>query len=118
MKNKGYTIPELLVVIAVLGIVSMIAIIKTSYAFSNDLATEVQNDNYYLIEKQAEFYGELNKDKFNENNEIFILAQDLVDANLLPVDENNHILSSERDLSKVKIKLTLKDDKITAKVVE
>jgi hypothetical protein len=55
-----------------------------------------------LILKQAKVYGEVNKDKFNENNEIFIIAQDLVDAKLLPVDENNKILSSEKDLSKLK----------------
>ncbi|MBO5096186.1 MAG: prepilin-type N-terminal cleavage/methylation domain-containing protein [Bacilli bacterium] len=118
MKNKGYTIPELIAVIAILGIISIITIVKTSYAFSNDTEKEVQDNNYFLIEKQAEVYGELNKDKFEEKNEIYILVQDLVDAKLLPVDENNNILSSEKDLSKTKIKITLKEDKITAEIVK
>ena len=118
MKNKGYTIPELLVVIAVLGIVSMVTIIKTSYAFSNVSEKDLQENNYFLIEKQAEVYGELNKDKFKEKKEIYIIAQDLVDAKLLPVDDNNKILSSEKDLSKTKIKISLKDDKISAEIIK
>lgn len=118
MKNKGYTIPELLVVIALLGIVSMIAIIKTSYAFSDNSEKSLQENNYFLIEKQAEVYGEINKDKFKEKNEIYIIAQDLVDAKLLPVDANNKILSSEKDLSKTKIKLSLKEDKISAEIIK
>lgn len=118
MKNTGYTVPELLVVIAVLGIISFIIIIKTSYAFSNDGESAVLESNYYLIEKQAEVYGENNKDKFNEDNELYILAQDLVEAGLLPIDENNSILSSERDLSNIKIKIVLKDSKVTAEVIK
>jgi hypothetical protein len=71
-----------------------------------------------LIEKQAKLYGELNKDKFNDKNELYIIAQDLADAKLLPVDENNKILSSEKDLSKTKIKLTLKDDVISSEIIK
>ena len=118
MKNKGYTIPELIVVIAVLGIISIITLIKTSYAFSPDNEDSILESNYYLIEKQALIYAENNKDKFNEDNELYILAKDLVEAKLLPVDENNNILSSEKDLSNTKIKITLKNDKITTEVIK
>lgn len=118
MRNKGYTIPELVAVVAVLGIISIVTLIKTSYAFSSDNEDSILESNYYLIEKQALMYAENNKDKFNEDNELYILAKDLVEAKLLPVDENNNILSSEKDLSNTKIKITLKDDEITAKVIK
>ncbi len=118
MKNKGYTIPELIIVIAGLGIVFLITIIRTSYAFSNDSNKEVLESNYYLIEKQAEVYGEINKDKFNEGGELYILAKDLVKEGLLPLDENNNILSSKKDLSNTKIKIILKENKITAQVIK
>lgn len=118
MKNNGYTVPELIMLIAVLGIIFLITIIKTSYAFSNDYKNNILESNYYLIEKQAELYGEKNKDKFNENNELYILVKDLVKAGLLPTDENNNILSSEKDLSNIKVKIMLKDDNVTAKVIK
>lgn len=117
MNRKGYTIPELIVVISVLGIISLITLIKTSYAFS-DTVTKHDENNYYLIEKQAEVYGTMNKDIFKDKNEIIILGKDLADAKLLPVDEDGSILSSDKDLSKVKIKLTLKGDNITAKIIK
>lgn len=118
MKYNGYTIPELIVVIAVLGIVFLVTLIKTSYAFSNNSQIDILESNYYLIERQAEVYAENNKDKFNDDNELYILAKDLVDAGLLPVDEKNNILSSEKDLSNVKIKIVLKDDKIIANIIK
>lgn len=118
MKNKGYTVPELIAVIAILGIITIITLIKTSYAFINNEEEMTLDANYYLIEKQALLYAENNKDKFNDDNELYILAKDLVDANLLPVDENNKILSSEKDLSKTKIKITLKNDKFNAEIIK
>lgn len=118
MKNKGYTVPELIAVIAVLGIITIITLIKTSYAFTNNEEEMTLDANYYLIEKQALLYAENNKDKFNDDNELYILAKDLVEAKLLPVDENNKILSSEKDLSKTKIKITLKNDKFNAEIIK
>lgn len=117
MKNKGYTIPELITVIAVLGIVTIITLIKTSYAFSDNGEDRTLINNYHLIEKQAIIYAENNKDRFNEKGELYILAKDLVEAKLLPVDKDNNILSSEKDLSNVKIKITLKDDKLNANII-
>ena len=71
-----------------------------------------------ISQAQAEAYAEINKDKFNDDNELYILAKDLVDAGLLPVDEKNNILSSEKDLSNVKIKVSMKNDKIVAEIIK
>lgn len=116
MKNKGYTLPELIIIIAGLGIVSAIVLFKISTAFSSDNTDKIMEENYFLIEKQAKVYGEKNKNSFNETGELYIMAKDLVEAKLLPV-EDNKILSCDKDLSNIKIKLTLQNDAITAKII-
>lgn len=117
MKKNGYTVLELIIVIAVMGIITAIALVKTSYAFDNK--TSVNDEVYYLIEKQAKLYGENNLDKFSYSNEMFILVKDLEEAKYVPLDENGNITYEEFDMSNLKIKLTKNSENIvTAKIIK
>jgi len=114
MKNKnGYTIIELIVVIAVVGIFAFVAINKASYAFSDNVEAtkELEKQKTNLIENAAVKYGEDNKDSlFEESSSTYIRVIDLLD--------NNYLLTSTDKASEFdgnqKIQLVLKDEKIEA----
>lgn len=116
MKNKkGYTMPELLVLMTVIGIIALALILKTSYAFENN-DSEILENYYSTIERQAIKYGEEHKDKFNENGEIIIDGKTLAEEKYLPVSEDGTILSDIADFSNVKIVIKIKDDKVISKI--
>ncbi len=86
MQNKGYTVPELFVVIVIVGIFSMLAINKVSYAFlDSDKTSDETRD--LVITKVASVYAETIKETLKEN-EIYITGKDLVDAGFLVDDDH------------------------------
>lgn len=112
--NKGYTVVELIVLIAVVGIFAFVAINKASYAFSDNVEAEktLLEQKVKTIETAAEKYAEDNKDIFEESKTVYIRVADLIDAKYLLSQENSE-LNSSIDNNK-KIELILKDDKIEA----
>jgi len=111
--NKGYTVIELIVVIAVVGIFAFAAINKASYAFSDkvEATKELEKQRVALIESAAVKYAEDNKEEiFKDSASTYIRVVDLVDNDYLftAVGED-----SETENNK-KIKLVLKEDKIEA----
>lgn len=113
--NRGYTMPELLIVIALVGIVTFIAVLKSSYAFV-DNTNDLLENCYNTIEKQAILYGENHKKEFNENNEIITTVKELAKENYLPMDENEEVFASIKDLSNTKVKIKKQEDKIIAEI--
>ena len=96
MQNKGYTILELIVVIIVVGIFSIVAINKASYAFvDNDAITE-ETEEMILI-KTSTAYASSILDTL-KTDDIYITGKDLVEAEYLVDDE--HIYTN------VKLKLS------------
>lgn len=87
MKNKGYTIPELVVVIVVVGVVSLIAINRVSYAFQ-DTDTIVEKTEEQILIKSATAYAKSIKDQLKNNGDVYIIGKDLVDAEYLIDDDN------------------------------
>ncbi len=114
MKNKrGYTIVELIIVIAVVGVLSFLAINKASYAFSDKVEAEEQliNQRIKLIELQASKYGEDHKDLFDESNTAYIRVIDLIDNNYMLTTADNY-----EEYKNHKIKLMLNGDKVESKL--
>ncbi len=106
MQNKGYTIPELVIVIIVVGIFSLIAINKASYAFvDNDVVSE-ETEEMILI-KTATSYATSILDTLKQDD-IYITGKDLVEAGYLVDDDNT--------LSNIKLKLSYNADVDSAKV--
>lgn len=106
MQNKGYTIPELIVVIIVVGIFSLIAINKASYAFvDNDVVSEETEE--MILVKTATSYASSILETL-KNDDIYVTGKDLVEAGYLVDDENT--------LANVKLKLSYNAETGSVKV--
>ena len=96
MQNKGYTIPELMVLIIVIGIFSFVAIDKASYAFEDTTTNNDQIKEMILV-KSATVYGNKKIDEVKANT-MYITGKDLVDAEYL-IDEENTYTNAKIRLS-------------------
>ena len=121
MKKNGYTIPELLIVFAVLGVIVIATIASTSYAFK-DNTEDYYETKIHGIEKVAVVYGKNSEALKNEKN-LVITVNDLVRENYIhPDGEDNKVVdprNSKGSLNSLKIKLSMNDDgEVEAKVIE
>ena len=104
--NKGYTIPELIIVGILLGIISIFMINKASYAFvdTEDTTSETKE---MILTKSANAYGNSIKGVLAQEKTKYITSSDLVDAGYLADDE---------EYKNIKIKLIYKEDTDTISV--
>lgn len=111
MQDKGYTIPELIIVIIVVGIFSIVAINKASYAFVDTDTIGEQTEHLILI-KSASTYANNIKEELKAEKERYILGSDLVEAGYLVDDE--HIYST------IKVKISYKEetDQISVEILK
>jgi prepilin-type N-terminal cleavage/methylation domain-containing protein len=109
LKNRGYTIPELIIVAVVVGIFSITIINKASYAFvdTNEISEETQN---LILVKSATAYANSIKDELKEENTKYVSAEDLVEAGYLSDDDY--------DNNKIKIEYNEETDSIKVEVIE
>ncbi len=108
MKN-GYTVPELLVLIIVIGFFAVLAISKGSYAFEDEQAITAENNKLILV-KGAILYGESIKESLKKEKTQYISSNDLVEAGYLIQDDDV--------VYTIKITYDEENDKIDAEVVE
>ena len=106
MQNKGYTIPELIVVIVVVGIFSLVAINKASYAFVEDNSIAEETENMILVKTSTDYANSI-LDTLKEND-VYITGKDLVEANYLVDDDNIY--------TNVKLKLSYNETTASANV--
>ena len=69
MNKKGYTVVDLVIVIAVLGIMTVFMISKVSYALSDD-NSQMYDLEVKLIETQAKAYGSTKIEELKQNDSI------------------------------------------------
>ena len=89
LNKKGYTIPELLILLGVVSIVSLVVIVKTSYAFKeidNTKAIEKQDKKY--VDKCAELYSKKIADRIKQEKVVYLTADDLIKDNFLFNDDS------------------------------
>ncbi len=113
MKNqKGYTIPELLVVMVVVGIIAIVCIVKVSFAFSEISNPEEQKEKTErLVELASETYAKSKEDEFKKEEDTYIFAKEVAQAGFLfERDEYNSM--------KVKISYDKETDTFKTEVVE
>lgn len=111
MQDKGYTIPELIIVIIVVGIFSIVAINKASYAFV-DTDTIGEQTEYLILVKSASTYANSIKEELKIEKERYILGSDLVDSGYLVDDE--HIYNS----TKVKLSYNEETDQVSVEILK
>lgn len=88
MKNKGYTIPELLVVIVVVGIFAIVAINKASYAFVDDDSINKETEEMILIKTSTAYANSILETL--KSDDIYITGKDIADAGFLVDDDNTY----------------------------
>lgn len=106
MQNKGYTIPELVIVIIVVGIFSLIAINKASYAFVDNDAVSEETEEMILVKTATSYASSILETL--KNDDIYVTGKDLVEAGYLVDDENT--------LANVKLKLSYNAETGSVKV--
>jgi prepilin-type N-terminal cleavage/methylation domain-containing protein len=121
MKKNGYTITELLVVFAVLGIIVIATLVTTSYAFK-DNSEDYYETKIHGIERVAVIYGQKSEALKNEKN-LVITVNDLVKEGYVHADGEDGKVTDPRNskgsLNSLKIKLTMNDkEEVEAQVIK
>lgn len=111
-KKNGYTLPELLIVIGVVGIIALVAITKVSFAFETiNNPEEQKKETYHLVEQASVSYAKSKKEEFIKEENTFIYAKEVASAGFLFERE-------EYNSMKVKISYDKNADTFRAEVVE
>lgn len=108
--KSGYTVPELLILIIVIGFFAVLAINKASYAFVDENRIGKETTNLILV-KTASLYGESIKETVKEKKSIFISSNDVIEAGFLV--DNDNIYKNYT----IKLTYDAESDKINAEVV-
>ena len=123
MKKNGYTGVELLIVIIVLGVVTFGILATTSSSFK-DNTEDLYEETKYLIENQAELYGESAGviTELQEKGNKVISVNDLVLSGYYVADDKSFNVIDPRNnkstLNNLKVKLSYVDGVVTANVIE
>lgn len=110
MQKEGYTIPELIIVIVIVGVFSIIAINKASYAFVDTDKVNEQTQDMILI-KSATAYGKSIIETL-KNGEQYITGKDLIDAEYL-IDDNNVYNNA-----KIKLSYNVEGDSVSVEILK
>ena len=110
MKNEGYTIPELIIVIILIGVFSIVAINKASYAFVDTNTINSETEEMILI-KSATTYGKSIIDKL-KNEDQYITGKDLTEADYLVDDENVYTNT------KIKLSYNAETDSVSVEILK
>ena len=116
MNNKGYTVVELLILFAIVGIIAIISINRISFAFSSTEKISLRENAFLIIEDQAKLYGTKNPDLFKDEKEIYLNVDELVEAGYLLKDNEKTVLGFD-DLGDKKVKISKDEDKIEAVIL-
>ena len=85
MKKQGFTLVELLVVVAIIAVLSII-IIPSIISVNNTINKRMLSEKEEHIETAATLYASKNDDIFNGVDEVYIYVRELIDFGYLTVD--------------------------------
>lgn len=120
MKNKGYTVAELLIVIAVFSVLYFGATFIVSKSIGINYEEELYQEKITAIETQAAIYARQNKDIFKDSPSVYMTINELAVANAVISNSEGKVTdprSKDEDLNELKVKITSDSDKVTAKVL-
>ena len=120
MNKKGYSAVELIIVLAVFSVGYFVATWVISGKIGVNFADLLYEEKISAIEKQASIYAMNDLSLFEENKTTYVTVGDLVDKNVVISNSDGKVVdprSEDNVLNDVKIKLTKKDDKVEAKVL-
>ena len=111
LNKKGYTVPELLILLGLVTLVSLVVIVKTSYAFKEiDNTKEIEKQDKKIVEKIAQLYSKKIEDRIKEEKVVYLTGEDLIKDNFLYDDNENKTI-------KFKFSYDEENDKISYEVI-
>lgn len=113
-KKNGYSIVELIVLLAIVGAAMLLVIGKLSYAFVDNSEEFYQNKLDYILEK-AEDYGEIIKERIQEEQEVIVSVNELITNKVIGANEDGKITDprdENKDLNDRQISLKIVDDEV------
>ena len=120
MKKNGYTIIELVVVLAVFSVGYFAAAIFVSDKISFNFEEELYNEKISSIEKQASIYAMSDESLFTEDDTAYVTVGDLSEKNAIISNKDGKVIdprNNDNNLNNVKIKLVKKGESVIAKAL-
>lgn len=109
---KGYTLPELFILLVVVSLIFLVIIVKTSFAFKEiDNGDEIANQEKLLIEKASLSYSNSIIDRIKDEKVVYVTGTDLIDSGFLASDDLYKTL-------KIKLSYDEENDKVNYEVVK
>ena len=107
LNKKGYTMPELLILLGVVTLVSLVVIVKTSYAFKEiDHTKEIEKQDKKVVDKAAEIYSKKIADRIKEEKVVYLTADDLMKDNVLFSDDSYKTIKFKFEYNEEKDKIS------------
>lgn len=120
MKKNGYSAAEMLVVIAVLGVITLLVLVNTSSAFK-DNSEDLYEETTHIILKQAEEYGSTLTELTDGDYKIISLNE-MVKAGYYVADDDKGNVQDPRklnsNLNDLKIKITRVGNEYRTEIIE
>ena len=120
MKKNGYTVVELVVVLAIFSIGYFAATWVISGSFGVNFKEDLYKEKIAAIEKQASIYAMKDESLFKDDKVAYITIGDLVEKSVVISNGNGEVVdprNNEKNLNDVKIKLTKEEDTVTATIL-
>ena len=120
MKKNGYTIVELVIVLALFTVGYFAIAVSVSQEFRINFKEELYEEKLNAIEKQASIYAMGDEGLFEESQTAYLTVGDLALKGVIISSKDNEVVdprNDENSLNDVKIKLTKKDDLVIAKAL-
>lgn len=89
MNKKGFTLTELLAVIALIALITIIAV-PSVISINKRINKRVYNTKVEQIVSAAELYGTNNPDIFNGRSEVKVYVNELINAGFVSIDKGNN----------------------------
>lgn len=120
MKNKGYTVVELVIVLAVFSLFYFIGVGVIAKDINVNYEDTMYEQKIAAIEEQASIYAKFNDELFKDSDTIYLTVKELADAAAIISNKDGEVLDprdGKSNLNEVKVKITNIDSKVTAKVL-
>ena len=120
MNNKGYSVPEMLIVIGILAIITIVVLITTSNSFKdNDELLYQEKTN--LIIHQSELYAKSLPTLETEGHLIITVSDIVKNGYYVADDDEGNVIdprNNKATLNGMKIKLSYNEGNIKATIIE
>ncbi len=120
MKRNGYTAVELVIVLALFSIGYFSATWIISGKLDVNYEQMLYEQKISAIEKQATIYASSNTNLFENDKTAYLTIDALAQESAIITDADGNVIdprNNKNNLNNIKIKLTKKDDKISAKAL-